>query len=271
MPLVGHLRELRQRLVKGVAAILVGTICAWFFYDQLLEFLIKPYRTGIADLLTQRGLDARIVISGVGGAFSFQLKVSLLAGILATSPLWIWQIWAFILPALHKHERRWSLLLTATGVPLFLGGVALGYVVMPKAISVLIGFIPNGFESFLTAADYLNFMLRTLLVFGVAAEIPLVVVMLNRLGLVSFRQLSVARPWTIVGIFIFAAVATPSTDPLTMLFLASPMTVLYFVAENIARLTDRRRKRVVGRDLDDDDLSSIPGDADPDDTKLSDL
>ena len=271
MPLVGHLRELRRRLVKGVLAILVGTICAWFFYDQLLEFLIKPYRTGIADLLTERGLDARIVISGVGGAFSFQLKISLLTGILATSPLWVWQIWAFVLPALHKHERRWSLLLTATGVPLFLGGVALGYVVMPKAIAVLIGFIPNGFESFLTAADYLNFMLRTLLVFGVAAEIPLVVVMLNRLGLVSFKQLSAARPWTIVGIFVFAAVATPSTDPLTMLFLASPMTVLYFVAENIARFTDRRRKKVAGTDLDDDEVSSISGDADPDDTKLSDL
>jgi len=271
MPLVGHLRELRQRLVKGVLAILVGTICAWFFYDHLLDFLIKPYRTGISDLLRERGIDARIVISGVGGAFSFQLKISLLTGILVSSPIWIWQIWAFVLPALHKNERRWSFLLTATGVPLFIGGVALGYVVMPKAIEVLIGFIPEGFESFLTAGDYLNFMLRTLLVFGIAAEIPLVVVMLNRLGIVSFKQLSAARPWTIIGIFVFAAVATPSTDPLTMLFLASPMTVLYFVSENIARLTDRKRKRVADAGIGDDELSPIEDDGDAGDTKLSDL
>ena len=271
MPLVGHLRELRQRLVKSVLAILVGTVFAWFFYDQLLEFLIAPYKSGIASILKERGLDARIVISGVGGAFSFQLKISLLAGILLTSPLWIWQIWGFVLPALHKNERRWSFLLTATGVPLFLGGVALGYVVMPKAIQVLISFIPTGFESFLTAGDYLNFMLRTLLVFGIAAEIPLVVVMLNRLGAVTFKQLSAARPWTVIGIFVFAAVATPSTDPLTMLFLATPMTVLYFVSENIARFTDRRRKRVAGDDICDDELSPLENDPDPDDTKLSDL
>jgi len=271
MPLVGHLRELRQRLVKGVLAILVGTILAWFFYEQLLEFLIHPYKTGISALLEKRGLDARLAISGVGGAFSFQLKISLLAGLLVSSPLWIWQMWAFVLPALHKNERRWSLLLTATGVPLFLGGVALGYVVMPKAIEVLIGFIPDGFESFLTAADYLNFMIRTLLVFGVAAEIPLVVVMLNRLGIVSFKQLSAARPWTIIGIFVFAAVATPSTDPLTMLFLASPMTILYFLSENIARFTDRRRKRVAGTGPADDELSPIDDDTYTDDTKLSDL
>lgn len=271
MPLVGHLRELRQRLVKGVLAILVGTICAWFFYDQLLEFLIAPYRAGITALIQKQGLDARLAISGVGGAFSFQLKISLLAGLLVSSPLWVWQMWGFVLPALHKNERRWSFLLTATGVPLFIGGVALGYVVMPKAIEVLIGFVPNGFESFLTAADYLNFMMRTLLVFGVAAEIPLVVVMLNRLGIVSFSQLSAARPWTIIGIFVFAAIATPSTDPLTMLFLAMPMTILYLISENIARFTDRKRKRVAGTDVDDDKLSSIDDQADPDDTKLSDL
>ena len=270
MPLVGHLRELRRRLVKGVLAILVGTIFAWFFYDQLLDWLSGPYESIRPDL-EKKGIATTLAITGVGGAFSFQLKISLIVGLIGSSPLWLWQLWAFILPALHRNEKRYALLLSGVGAPLFIGGAYLGYVVMPKAFLVLISFVPEGWESLLTAADYLNFVIRMLLVFGVAAEIPLVVVMLNRLGIVSFKQLSAARPWTVIGIFVFAAVATPTTDPLTMVILATPMTVLYFVAENIARFTDKKRKRVAGDDLDDDELSSIDGDTSPGDTKLSDL
>ena len=147
----------------------------------------------------------------------------MVAGLLLSSPVWIWQIWAFVLPALHRNEKRWAMLLTATGAPLFIGGAALAYLVLPKAIER-----PDrlrarrGRQPASTGADYFDFIVRMMLVFGVAAEIPLVVIMLNRLGIVSARQLATARPWTIIGIFVFAAVATPSTDPLTMLFLAVP-------------------------------------------------
>lgn len=242
MPLMDHLRELRGRLVKGVAAIAVGTIVAWFFYDQILEFLTHPYND-IKPLLEERGIESNIVITGIGGAFQFQLKISFVAGLIASSPIWLWQAWAFILPALHRNEKKWALLLTATGAPLFIAGAALAYVVLPKAINVLIGFVPDGVDSLVTGAEYFDFIIRMMLVFGVAAEIPLVVVLLNRLGVVSGKQLATARPWTIVGIFIFAAVATPSTDPLSMLFLAVPMTVLYGIAEILAHLADRRRRR----------------------------
>ena len=255
MPLMGHLRELRQRIVKAVLAILIGTIVAWVFYNDILNILSEPY-DAIRPALERKGIETTLVITGVGGAFSFQLKISLIVGIIMTSPLWLWQLWAFILPALHRNEKRWAVLLTGVGAPLFIGGAVLGYFVMPKAFLVLIGFVPDGWESLLTGAEYLDFVIRMLLVFGVAAEIPLVVIMLNRLGIVSFAQLSAARPWTVVGIFVFAAVATPSTDPLTMLFLAAPMTLLYLIAENIARFTDRKRKKDAP-DLGDDEVSSI--------------
>ncbi|MGZ5370952.1 twin-arginine translocase subunit TatC [Aeromicrobium sp.] len=270
MPLVGHLRELRQRTVKSVLAILAGTVTAWFFYDAILSWLSDPYEE-IRPALEAKGIETMLAITGVGGAFSFQLKISLIVGLILTSPLWLWQIWAFVLPALHRNEKRWALLLTGVGAPLFIGGAYLGYVVMPKAFEVLLGFVPEGWQSLLTGADYLDFIIRMLLVFGVAAEIPLVVIMLNRLGIVSFEQLRSARPWTIIGIFVFSAVATPSTDPLTMLFLASPMTLLYFIAENIARFTDRRRKRADATGLADDELSAIDEDADPGDSTLSGL
>lgn len=242
MPLMDHLRELRRRLVISVAAILVGTIVGWIVYPQVFDFIKEPYVDGIRPLLRRQGFDATLVLSGgIGTAFTFRLKVALVLGLLISSPLWLWETWAFILPALHRNERRWAYILTATGVPLFLGGVAVGYLVLPKGIQVLVSFAPASIHVLLNLGDYLSFMLRTVLVFGVAAQIPLVVVLLNRIGAVSARQLAAARPWTIIAIFVFAAIATPSTDPLTMLFLAVPMTALYLVSEVIARITDRRR------------------------------
>lgn len=256
MPLMEHLRELRNRLVKAVLAILVGTIVAWIFYEPILAFLSEPY-TSVQPILAEKGIDSEATIGGIGGAFQFQLKISLVTGIVGTTPIWLWQMWAFILPAMHRHEKKWALLLTATGVPLFVGGVALSYVVLPKAIEVLIGFVPNGFQSLVSASEYFDFIIRMMLVFGVAAEIPLVVILLNRIGAVSARQLVSARSWTIIGIFVFSAIATPSTDPVSMLFLAVPMTVLYFIAEVIARITDRRRGKREADGLADDELSPI--------------
>lgn len=248
MPLLDHLRELRRRLVIAVAAILAGTIAGWVVYPQIFEFVKQPYVDGIAPLLDRSGFDATLVLSGgIGSAFTFRLKVALVLGLLLASPVWVWEIWAFILPALHRNEKRWVYVLTAAGVPLFLGGVVVGYLVLPKGIQVLVSFAPESIHVLLNLGDYLSFMLRTVLVFGIAAQIPLVVVLLNRIGAVSARQLAAARPWTIVGIFVFAAIATPSTDPLTMLFLAVPMTALYLVSELIARISDRRASKAAAR------------------------
>lgn len=255
MSLAGHLRELRSRLVKALLAIGIATIVAFVFYEPVLDLLTQPYYA-IEDDLTRKGIDTTLVITGVGGALQFQLKIAVVVGILAASPVWLWELWSFVLPALHRHERRWALLLAGTGAPLFLAGATLAYFVLPKAFLVLIGFVPEGFENLVSGAEYYDFVVRMMLVFGVAAEIPLVVILLNRLGVVSGRQLAQARPWTILGIFVFSAVATPSTDPITMLFLAFPMTILYGFAEVIARITDRR-KRAAEPEWDDDELSAI--------------
>jgi sec-independent protein translocase protein TatC len=244
MPLMDHLRELRRRLFIAVLAILIGTVAGWIAYPQVFEFVKQPYIEGIAPLLKRSGFDATLVLSGgIGSAFTFRLKVALVLGLLLSSPVWVWEAWAFILPALHRNEKRWVYILTGAAVPLFLGGVTIGYLVLPKGIQVLVSFAPESIQVLLNLGDYLSFMLRTVLVFGIAAQIPLVVVLLNRIGAVSARQLASARPWTILGIFVFAAIATPSTDPLTMLFLAVPMTLLYLISELIARFTDRRKAK----------------------------
>lgn len=255
-----HLRELRTRLVRAVLAILIGTVIAWFFYVEIFAWLMEPYES-IREDLEAANIDTNFAITGVGGAFQFQLRVSLIVGLLISSPFWFWQMWAFVLPALHRHERRSAIVMTAVGAPLFMGGAYLGYVVLPTAIRLLIGFVPEGVSSLLTGSEYLSFILRMMLIFGVAAEIPLVVVLLNQMGVVSAKQLAKSRPWIIIGIFVFAAVATPTVDPLTMLFLAVPMTVMYFIAELIARFTDRRKAKQAD-DLSDDEASDIEG---PDD------
>lgn len=255
MPLVGHLRELRTRTTRGMAAIVLGTVVAWFAYGPILDFLTHPY-TEIQPLLKAQGITSDIVITGIGGAFQFQLKISLVAGILLSSPAWLWQMWAFVLPAMHRHEKRWAILLTSVGAPLFVAGAVLAYVVLPKALAVLIGFVPDGFSSLVTSAEYLDFIVRMSLVFGIAAEIPLVVVVLNRIGAVSAQQLARARPWTVLAIFVFSAIATPTTDPLTMLLLALPMLALYLLSEVVAALTDRRRSSSQD-ELPDDAISSI--------------
>ncbi|KRC65837.1 preprotein translocase subunit TatC [Aeromicrobium sp. Root236] len=258
MPLVEHLRELRRRLTISAAAVAIATIAGWFLFDPIFTLITDPYVKGIAPLVEGKNVDAQIVISGgVGAAFNVRIKLAVAIGVVVASPVWINQAWRFILPALHRREKRWAYLMTATGAPLFIGGAFIGYLVLPKGIEVLIGFIPDSIASLTSLDDYLSFVLRTMLVFGIAAEIPLVVVMLNRLGLVSPRQLASARPWTVIGIFVFAAIATPSTDPLTMLILAAPMTVLYLIAEIIARVVDRRRASVVDEALADDELSRI--------------
>ena len=256
MPLMDHLRELRSRVVKAVVIVVLGIVVALVFYHPILRFLAHPYDQIRPDLEAQ-GIKTTLALTGVGGALQFQLKIGLIVGLIGTSPLWLWQLWAFVLPALHRHEKKWAFLLTGVGAPLFLAGAALAYVILPKAILVLVGFVPSGWESIVTGKDYLDFIVRMMLVFGVAAEIPLVVVLLNRLGVVSSKQLARARPWTILGIFVFAAVATPTTDPLTMCFLAAPMTILYFVSEIIAKVTDRRRGRTRANETPDDEASPL--------------
>jgi sec-independent protein translocase protein TatC len=266
MALADHLRELRARLLRVVAVLVVGVVIALFFYDQLLAVVYDPYKVAAARL--GAGTNTIATINGVGGPLLLQLKLSGLAAVVATSPYWLYQIWAFIVPGLHPNEKKWSLLFALIAGPLFVAGVTVGYYVLPKGLQVLIGFTPADLTNLVEFGEYFSFMTRMLLVFGVAFEIPLFVVLLHLAGVVSGKTLGTYRPWIVVGTFIFAAVATPSTDPFSMLMLAIPMTLLFALSEVIARLVDRRRGRVSYDAFVDDEASAID---DADDVRRSGL
>ncbi|MEX0427071.1 twin-arginine translocase subunit TatC [Nocardioides sp. DS6] len=250
MALSDHLRELRARILKAALVIVAGFIAALFFYDQLFHLVWEPYLQARRDLGENRTLGTT---SGVAGGFMSYLKLCGLAALIGTSPLWLYQIWAFILPGLHPQEKRWSRIFFAIAGPLFLAGVVLGYVTLPKGVEILIGFTHSGLTNLVEFNEYLSFFSRTLLVFGIAFEIPVFVVLLNRVGVLPGKALARYRPWIVIGVFVFAAAATPSTDPFTMTFMAVPMMLLFFVSEVIARVNDRRRarsKRYAGLDPD---------------------
>lgn len=260
MPLLDHLRELRNRLVKAVIAIAVGAVVAWFFYEPVFSFLKSPVQA-IVDDAQAKGLDLRLVLTGVTEAFTLQVRVSAIAGVVLASPVWIYQIWAFVTPALHRHERRYTVAFLAAAVPLFLAGVAVAFWVMPKGMYLLFGFTPEGVGNYLPVDTYLSFLIRTLLVFGLGFLAPVFIVALNLLGVLSAANIRAAWQWTILGVFLFAAVATPTGDPITMTLLAVPILVLMAAAFGIAYLNDRRRARRSTEpdyaDLDDDEGSAI--------------
>jgi sec-independent protein translocase protein TatC len=261
MALVDHLRELRARIMRVALFLVVGTVIAWFFYGQLFHLILNPYND--ARRMLHGSVSTKPYIAGPGGPLLIQLKICALAAVVLGSPYWLYEIWAFILPGLHPNERRWTRLFAAIAGPLFIAGAGIGYYVLPKGLQVLLGFTPNNVQSLLEFSEYFSFFTRMLLVFGVAFEIPLFVVLLNLAGVLPGRALAQYRPWIVIGVFVFAAVATPSTDPFSMLMLAIPMTLLFLVSELIARATDRRRSRgrVSFEGLDDDEESSIDDDA----------
>jgi sec-independent protein translocase protein TatC len=241
MALADHFRELRARLMRVCLVLVLAIVAAFFFYDQLFDLILHPYNRA-REMLGTKAVSTP-VITGVGGPLMLQLKMCAAAALVGTSPYWLYQIWAFIVPGLHANERRWTRLFAMVAGPLFLAGVAVGYWILPKGLQVLIGFTPHSVENLVDFSDYFGFVVRMLLVFGIAFEIPLFVILLNLAGVVSGKALGRHRPWIIVGTFVFAAVATPSTDPFSMLMLAVPMTLLFGVSEVVARLVDRRRKR----------------------------
>jgi sec-independent protein translocase protein TatC len=256
MSLGDHFRELRGRLMRSLLVFVVLLVVAFFFYNDLLNLVLDPYNQARKAL----GNDVRTqaYIKGATGPLMLNLKLCSMAALVASSPYWLYQIWAFIVPGLHPSEKRWTRVFVAVAGPLFLLGVAVGYYVLPKGLEVLIGFTPGGLQNLVEFGEYYTFLTRMLLVFGIAFEIPLFVVLLSLAGVVSGKTLGQHRSWIVVGTFVFAAVATPSTDPISMLFLAVPMTILFLVSEVIARVIDRRRARVSEDGWADDEASPLP-------------
>jgi sec-independent protein translocase protein TatC len=240
MALTDHLRELRARVIRCVLVLTLVFIVSLFFYNQLADIIRHPYDEAIKQLHHTK---TELVVNDVTGPLLLQLKLCGVFSIIVASPYWLYQIWAFILPGLHPSEKKWTRIFAGVAGPLFFAGVATAYYIMPKALSVLISFTPANATNLVDFGNFFGFITRMFLVFGIAFEIPLFVVMLNLAGVVSGRALGKYRPWIIIGVFVFAAVATPSTDPFSMLMLAIPMLILFLIAEVIARLSDRARGR----------------------------
>ncbi|MEU3980027.1 twin-arginine translocase subunit TatC [Streptomyces sp. NPDC026672] len=266
MPLADHLRELRNRLAKAMLAIVVVTVVAAFFYNDIINFLTKPILDSVGCGKTfeelARSSDngqqcARITINGLLAPFTLALQVSLMAGVVFASPVWLYQLWAFVAPGLHRHEKKYAYAFVATGVPLFLGGGYFAYRVLPTTAKVLIDFTPAGVDNLLPLDDLLQLVTRMVIVFGLSFELPLLLVMLNLTGIITGRRMLGWWRAMILGITVFAAVATPSTDPLSMLALAGPIWVLYFGAVAFSLLNDRRRRSREAAGPGDDEASDL--------------
>ena len=221
MPFMGHLEELRSRLIKSLIAIAIGTIVAFAFSDWLLELLAHPYE------VAQPG--ENLVYFRPTEAFSLVMRISLFGGIVLASPVVLYQTWRFVAPALSPREKKWAVPLAAVFAILFVAGVVTGYWALARGLGFLLGFGGDALTPLIGAEAYFTFATRFLLAFGVAFEFPVFVFAAAAIGAVSSAQLRHARRWAILIIVIFAAVITPSGDPLTLLLMAVPMYLLYEV------------------------------------------
>lgn len=259
MPLLEHLNEFRKRFIKSVIAVSLASTVGWFLYDRIITQLAKP----VCDLAAARAAKSNscgtLYINGILGPLNLQIKVAILSGLILAAPIWLYQLWAFIAPALHRREKRYTILFLAAATPFFAIGTTMGYLILPLAIKVLFGFTPASLTNLVKFDDYLDFVLRMILLFGLAFELPVFLLTFNLIGFL--RGSTILKPWRIwvFSITFAAAAVTPTSDPITMSILAIPLIVLYFAAGLIALLLDRRRdKRTRSANLADFDPSASP-------------
>ncbi|MGW4569311.1 twin-arginine translocase subunit TatC [Streptomyces sp. NPDC004561] len=264
MPLADHLRELRNRLAKGVLAITVVAVISAFFYKDIINFITHPVLQSVGcgqsfgELAkTKNAHCAHITVNGLLAPFTLALKTALTAGVVLASPVWLYQLWAFVAPGLHRHEKKYAYAFVGFGFPLFLVGGYLAFHVLPVTAKFLVDLTPGGAENLLPLDELLDLVTRMVVVFGLAFEMPLLLVMLNLTGILSGQRMLGWWRGMIVGIAAFAAVATPSPDPGTMLALAAPIWGLFFIAVAVALLNDRRRARRAAEGPGDDEASEL--------------
>lgn len=246
MSLYDHLRELRYRLIVSVAAIGVGMLICAFFWQHLYELLLNPYTQAQHILGAQHNVQTTAVNNDVVGPFMLTLRIVLVSGIIVSCPVWLYQIWAYIVPALHPNEKKNATIFLVAAVPLFLTGIAIAYWILPHGIAIMLKFTPSSVPvlNLVDITRFLNLMIITMAVFGTAFLLPVFVVLLNRIGLLRYQTLAKARRFTIFGIFCIAAFGAPTGDPITMLAMALPLTGLYLIAEFVAKLHDARNPQV---------------------------
>jgi len=241
MPLMDHLRELRSRVVKIAIAVLAGAIVGWVFYHQIWDFMQRPYCTAV-HYCQQNVPGHSLVLTGVTDGFYLRMKVSIIAGLVITSPIWLHQLWAFVAPGLYAREKRWTYAFLGTAIPLFALGCFFAFLAMSRGLNFFIG-MAGGFTTLFTADSYIGYWIAMIIGFGLCFEVPLFLVILNMARVVTHQRFRKWRRIIIFLVFVFAGIASPSPDPLTMLLLGGVVVVLVEAAEVIIYLNDKRYAR----------------------------
>jgi sec-independent protein translocase protein TatC len=242
MSLGGHLKELRKRFVWSFVFIGLGTVAGWYLFDPVFAALQNP----IVQAAKDSNVNATVNFSTIGGAFDLRLQISVFIGVVVSSPLWLYQFWAFIIPALKRRERIYTFGFLGSAIPLFLGGCYMAWMALPIFVHALLGLTPAGSANLINASEYVLFAIRILLLFGLAFVLPVVLVLVNFMGLVTAKGILKGWRLAVVVSALVAALATPVSDPTSMFILMIPLLVLYFIAAGIAWLRDRSvRKRAV--------------------------
>lgn len=237
MSLGEHLVELRKRLFISAIAILVGAVAGFFLADLVWDALRVPI------LAIAESRNATITYGTITGAFDVRMQIAVTVGIIISSPVWLYQILAFLVPGLTRREKRYTLGFFFTAVPLFLAGCFAGWWVLPNIVKIMSSFIPAEDANFVEAKTYLDFVLKLVLAIGVAFVMPVFLVLLNVMGVISAATILRGWRWAILIIAVFCAFATPAADIMSMFLLAIPMIVLYFLAAGVAWLHDRSAAR----------------------------
>jgi sec-independent protein translocase protein TatC len=262
MPLMDHLRELRNRVVKMALALIAGMIVGFIFFNQAWHFIERPLCDAVIRGHTGCGTAGvnQLILNGPLDSFYLRVKVAFIVGIILSSPVWLYQLWAFIAPGLYAREKRWSYIFLGSAIPLFGIGITLCYLSLGRSMHYLLGLTPAGVGNYIQVDQYMSFVMAMMLAFGLAFELPLLIVMLNLAGILTHQRFRKWRRVMIFGVFLIAGMANPSPDPMTMIILGGASAALVEVAELIVWSNDRRRARrnpdpYAG--LADDELSPI--------------
>jgi sec-independent protein translocase protein TatC len=274
MPLMDHIRELRNRVVKMLLALGAGMIVGFIFFNPVWHVIERPLCHAV--IRGETGCNTlgvnQLALQGPLDPFYLRVKVAVIVGVIVSSPVWLYQVWAFIAPGLYAREKRWGFIFIGTAVPLFLAGVTLAYLSLGRSMHYLLGLTPGGVANIIQVDQYMSFVMAMVLAFGIAFLVPLLIIMLNMAGILTHERFRKWRRMMIFAVFLIAGMANPSPDPITMLILGGACAALVEVAEFIVWSHDRRKARLHPdpyASLADDELSPLPLEDTPTDGRFN--
>lgn len=265
MPLMGHLVELRTRLIKCILAVVAGAVACWVLYPQILDLMVQPYcdivpEQAVAEEAARQNLfgGCELLVLDPLEPFSVRLTVAGYGGLTLAIPVILWQVWRFVQPGLYPRERRHAAAFTVVGALLFALGAGLAYWSIPRALKFLATIGGEDLVTGFSPAKYLSFVIKMMAAFGIGFEFPILLVFLQFAGIIHYRQLIRWRRFAIVGIVALVAVITPSGDPFTLMVLSLPMYLFYEAAIVIGWLRNRRDRRETADEVDENALEASP-------------